>query len=90
MPIIIQAPKSPAVKIGARPDASVGVSALRGERGLSAYQVALANGFVGSEQEWLDSLAATEELQAHIESQEPHPAYDDLPSLTILFENGLV
>lgn len=29
-------------------------------------------------------------LQAHINSDTPHPAYDvDLPSLTLLFENGL-
>lgn len=28
----------------------------KGDKGLSAYQVALANGFVGSEAEWLDSL----------------------------------
>lgn len=27
-----------------------------GPQGLSAYEVALANGFVGTEQEWLDSL----------------------------------
>lgn len=27
-----------------------------GEQGLSAYQIAVANGFVGTEQEWLDSL----------------------------------
>jgi len=26
----------------------------------------------------------------HVESNAPHPAYDDLPSLTLLFENGLV
>lgn len=29
-------------------------------------------------------------LQAHIDSPTPHPAYDDLPSLSLLFENGLV
>ena len=27
-----------------------------GPQGFSAYQVAVKNGFVGSEQEWLDSL----------------------------------
>ena len=27
-----------------------------GEQGLSAYEIAVANGFVGTEQEWLDSL----------------------------------
>lgn len=30
-----------------------------GPRGLSAYEVALANGFVGTEAEWLASIAGT-------------------------------
>lgn len=29
-------------------------------------------------------------LVAHINSPEPHPEYDDLPSLTLLFENGII
>jgi len=29
---------------------------LQGDEGLSAYEVALKNGFIGSEEEWLDSL----------------------------------
>lgn len=29
-------------------------------------------------------------LQAHIEDSTPHPAYDDLPSLSLLFENHLI
>jgi len=28
-------------------------------------------------------------LLAHIADETPHPAYDDLPSFTLLFENGL-
>jgi len=32
------------------------ISSGLGEQGLSAYQIAVANGFVGTEQEWLDSL----------------------------------
>lgn len=31
-----------------------------GPQGLSAYQIALANGFVGTESEWLDSLVGTD------------------------------
>lgn len=31
----------------------------QGVPGLSAYQIAVANGFVGTEQEWLDSLKIT-------------------------------
>lgn len=26
----------------------------------------------------------------HVQADLPHPAYDDLPSLRVLFENGLV
>lgn len=29
-------------------------------------------------------------LAAHIGSPTPHPEYDDLPSLTLLFENGII
>jgi len=28
----------------------------RGDKGLSAYEVAVVNGFVGTEEEWLESL----------------------------------
>lgn len=30
------------------------------------------------------------DLLPHINSSEPHPAYDDIQSLTVLFENGLI
>ena len=29
-------------------------------------------------------------LAPHVSDPTPHPAYDDLPSLTLLFENGLI
>ena len=32
----------------------------------------------------------TELIENHIIDTTPHPAYDDLTSLTLLFENGLV
>jgi hypothetical protein len=35
---------------------------IRGERGFSAYQVAVANGFVGTEEDWLESLRIQTEL----------------------------
>lgn len=28
-------------------------------------------------------------VEPHVEAPEPHPAYDDIPSLTTLFENRL-
>lgn len=63
-----------------------------GPRGKSAYEIALENGFVGTEEEWLASLVADSsmELTEHINAATPHPAYDDMSSLELLFENGLV
>ena len=29
-------------------------------------------------------------IDTHVNTGEPHPSYDDMPSLTLLFENGLV
>jgi hypothetical protein len=34
--------------------------------------------------------AAEDAVQAHVEDEEPHPPYDDMPSLVLLFENRLV
>lgn len=31
-----------------------------------------------------------EELTAHVTAAEPHPQYDDLPDLSLTFENGLI
>jgi hypothetical protein len=31
-----------------------------------------------------------ESMDSHVGASAPHPAYDDIPSLTDLFENGLV
>lgn len=31
-----------------------------------------------------------EALAVHIDDETPHPAYDDLPSLVLIFNNGLV
>jgi len=31
-----------------------------------------------------------QQLQSHINSSTPHPEYDDLQSLSLLFENGLI
>lgn len=39
------------------------VRGARGEDGLSAYQVALANGFVGTEAQWLASLEGAQGIQ---------------------------
>lgn len=77
------------------PQGETGPAGPQGEPGKSAYEVAVDNGFVGTEEEWLASLVATGEgtstaLLTHIQSETPHPVYDDLPSLTLLYENGLI
>lgn len=45
--------------------------------GLSAYQIALKNGYVGTEEEWLESLKAdsdsSEKIKEHNESESAHP-----------------
>lgn len=33
---------------------------------------------------------ATAELATHVAAAEPHQAYDDLPSMRLIFENGLI
>lgn len=44
--------------------------------------------------EWSDLPYADQysntQLESHTNSSTPHPAYDDMQSLTLLFENGLV
>lgn len=79
------------VKIIAQPIRRVSITN-RGEdgpQGKSAYQVAVDNGFVGTEAQWLASIGASA-IATHVIDPEPHPAYDDIPSLTLLFENGIV
>lgn len=44
--------------------------------------------------DWLDDNPPTAgvtpaELTAHVEAVNPHPAYDDMPSLSLIFENRL-
>lgn len=74
-----------------------GLRGLQGERGfpgadgLSAYELAVENGFEGTEAEWLVSLSSFETALAdHIQETTPHPAYDDAQSFRLLFENGLI
>jgi len=67
----------------------VGLEGPQGPAGASAYEIAVAAGFVGSQQDWLDQFGS-QLVNTHIADPTPHPAYDDLPSLKILFENGLI
>lgn len=67
-----------------------GIDGDTGPAGLSAYEIAVNQGFEGTEQQWLDYLNGTAAIEAHISDVTPHPAYDDASSLNLLFENGLV
>jgi len=41
--------------------------------------------------EYLEQNPVSEPLlEAHVVDDSPHPAYDDLPSLRLLFENGII
>jgi hypothetical protein len=59
---------------------------LSGEDGASAYEVAVANGFVGTESQWLASLVGADgddaDVTAHEVSLDPHPQYVTGPELT--------
>lgn len=46
---------------------------------------ALSGGGLDAVQELIDDTVAV-----HVDAAEPHPVYDDLPSLQLLFENGLI
>ena len=62
-PIGPTGPEGPAGATGATgatgPAGPTGATGATGASGYSAYDVAVSNGFVGTEQEWLDSLAVT-------------------------------
>lgn len=87
MALIIHRPSNPVVNITNEPPKSIALFYNRGE---SAYEVAKASGFIGTQAEWLASIDGTAAVAAHIADQTPHPVYDDIPSLNLLFENGLI
>lgn len=91
----IQTPSPPTaitVEVPSAPHVTVSTG---GARGLSAYEVAVAHGFEGTEADWLESLRGTSAglaeidaaIAAHAQAPAPHPAYDDMPSLSLIFQN---
>lgn len=54
-----------------------------GPQGLSAYQVAIQNGFIGTEQQWLDSLTGNQEEYVLIKQT------NEVADITINFTNRL-
>jgi len=47
-------------------------------------------GLPGADGAATDIGVVAEMIQEHVVDPEPHPAYDDIPSLVLLFENRLV
>lgn len=80
MPIKVVAPSTPKLSVSQNAASSVGVFIARGDRGPAGPQ-----GLQGPPGP-MDTTA----INAHIADPTPHPSYDDLPSLTLLFENGII
>lgn len=79
-------PQGPVGNIGL-----LGPQGLKGDIGLQGPQgvsgVTTVTGGV-TESQVTDAVATA--VQNHVQAPAPHPVYDDIPDLTILFENGLI
>lgn len=71
---------------------STGATLQVGVRGKSAYQVAVDNGFSGTEVEWIASLEGDKGDRGDKgdKGDTGNAAYDDLSDFSLIFENGLV
>lgn len=89
MSVQVIRPAPPNVVINERPQTGVGINALRGQQGPQGPAGPKGDkGDPGERGEKGDSDLAA--INNHIADTTPHPAYDDLPSLTLQFENGLI
>lgn len=74
----------------------VDLSGMRGIQGWSAYEVAVKHGFVGTEEEWIQSLkqpaldAAAEALEAKAQVEATEKAVKEAESLRVTAEQGRV
>ncbi len=73
---------------------AVGLAGPQGEEGLSAYEVAVTNGYPGTEAEWLDSLVGAPGA-AGADSTVPGPAGPtavslDADNIAVLGNDGLI
>lgn len=92
-PAGIQGPKGDRGETGPRgntgPKGDTGERGPQGERGLQGYEGEKGQkgdtGPTGPE-----GPINTEAINAHIASETPHPTYDDMPNLTIIFENRII
>jgi len=69
-----------------------GIDGINGQDGLSAYEIALANGFVGTEQQWLDSLKGLDGVdgQDGADGQDGTNGQNGLSAYQIAVDNGFV
>lgn len=58
-----------------------------GPGGRSAYELALAEGFVGTLEEWIASLEGDQGIQG---IQGPEGTLPEIVDLTLIYENGLI
>ena len=92
-PAGIQGPKGNTGDTGPRgntgPKGDTGERGPQGERGLQGYEGEKgAKGDTGATGP--EGPINTEAINAHIASETPHPTYDDMPNLTIIFENRII
>jgi hypothetical protein len=59
------------------------------EQDVRLLELELGSGGGGIDPEAIQELI-DDTVAAHVADPTPHPAYDDLPSLTLIFNNGLV
>jgi hypothetical protein len=69
-----------------------GIDGINGQDGLSAYEIALANGFVGTEQQWLDSLKGLDGVdgQDGADGQDGTNGQNGLSAYETALANGFV
>ena len=58
-------------RLQAEAEATKSAQILKGENGLSAYELAVKHGFVGTEVEWMNSLKATNQVNLSMVVVEP-------------------
>ena len=88
--------ESTVVEIPTAPPGPQGVQGIpgprgaKGEAGKSAYEIAVTQGFTGTESEWVESLVAKATFDSHVNSSTPHPHYDNSAELSLIYQNGLL
>lgn len=92
-PIKITVPAPQPVVVEPRPVAPLVVTQLPGVGARGPAGPEGPAGPAGLDTAAVTSLAqaiAADAIAAHVVDAEPHPAYDDIPSLTLIFENHLI